>query len=89
MTKDSKSSLENVLTHKYQELSPIGLEHLLLDYWKKRNSFSQHHFVAEKVELVNLVLSIPILVDVLKVKMLLKLQPMEQFEETVQGMFTY
>ena len=41
----------------------------------------------EKVELVNHVLSIPILVDVLKVKMLLKLQPMELFEETVQGMF--
>ena len=88
MTKDSKSSLENVLTHKYQELSPIGLEHLLLDYWKKHNSFSQRHFVAEKVELVNLVLSIPILVDVLKVKMLLKLQPMEQFGEIVPGMFS-
>ena len=88
MTKDSKSSLENVLIPKYQELSQIGSEPLLLDCWKKHNSFSQLHFVAEKVELVNHVLSIPTLVDVLKVKMLLKLQPMEQFEEIVPGMFS-
>ena len=86
MTKDSKSSLENVLIPKYQEQSQIGLEHLLLDCQKKLNSFSQLHFVVEKVELVNHVLSTPTLVDALKVKMLLKLQPMEQFEETVQGM---
>ena len=88
MTKDSKSSLENVLIPKYQELSPIGSEHLLLDCWKKHNSFSQLHFVVEKVELVNHDQSIPIPVDVLKVKMLLKLQPMEQFGEIVPGMFS-
>ena len=89
MTRDSKSSLENVLILKYQEQSPIGSEHLLLDCWKKLNNFSQLHFVAEKVEPANHVQSIQILVAVLKVKTPLKLQLMERSVVTVQGKFQH